>query len=52
VRRGGHPEPGSRIIVPARELDEQKDHLKDFSTLMSILASAATTIYLVGQSAK
>ena len=38
--------------VPARELDEQKDHLKDFSTLMSILASAATTIYLVGQSAK
>ncbi|MFN8589584.1 MAG: SLBB domain-containing protein [Candidatus Eisenbacteria bacterium] len=52
VRRGGKPEPGSRIIVPARVQEEQKDHLKDFATLMSILASAATTVYLVGQSAK
>ncbi|MBI5170000.1 MAG: SLBB domain-containing protein [Candidatus Eisenbacteria bacterium] len=52
VRKGGRPEPGSRIIVPARVQEEQKDHLKDFATLMSILASAATTVYLVGQSAK
>jgi protein involved in polysaccharide export with SLBB domain len=52
VRRGGAPEPGSRVIVPARIEDEPADHLKDFATLMSILASAATTVYLVGQSAK
>lgn len=52
VRRGGHPEPGSRIIVPARIEEGQKDHIKDFSTLMSILASAATTVFLVRQSSK
>lgn len=52
VRKGGEPEPGSRIVVPARITNESKDHLKDFATLMSILASAATTVYLVGQSGK
>ncbi len=52
VRKGGQPEPGSRIVVPARIANEPKDHLKDFATLMSILASAATTVYLVGQSGK
>ena len=52
VRKGGQPEPGSRIVVPARVQNEPKDHLKDFATLMSILASAATTVYLVGQSGK
>lgn len=52
VRRGGAPEPGSRVIVPARLERESGDHLKDFATLMSILASAATTVYLVGQSGK
>ena len=52
VRKGGQPEPGSRIMVPARVQNEPKDHLKDFATLMSILASAATTVYLVGQSSK
>ncbi len=52
VRKGGAPEPGSRVIVPARLEHEPADHLKDFATLMSILASAATTVYLVGQSAK
>lgn len=52
VRKGGQPEPGSRIVVPARIVGEPKDHLKDFATLMSILASAATTVYLVGQSGR
>ncbi len=52
VRKRGTPEPGSRVIVPARLEQERADHLKDFATLMSILASAATTVYLVGQSAK
>jgi polysaccharide biosynthesis/export protein len=52
VRRHGEPEPGSRVVVPARLEGEPRDHLKDFATLMSVLASMATTIYLVQQSAK
>jgi len=52
VRRGGAPEPGSRVIVPARVQDEPKDHLKDFATVMSIVASAATTFFLVHQGMK
>lgn len=52
VRRGGAPEPGSRIVVPARPADTNKDHLKDFATLMSVLASAATTYFLVRQGTK
>jgi protein involved in polysaccharide export with SLBB domain len=52
VQKGGTPGPGSRVLVPARPPTEQKDHLKDFATLMSILASAATTVYLVHQGSK
>jgi polysaccharide biosynthesis/export protein len=52
VQRGGTPGPGSRVLVPARPQTEQKDRLKDFATLMAILASAATTVYLVHQGAK
>ncbi len=52
VRRHGQPEPGSRVLVPARQLDEPRDHFKDFATLMSVLASMATTMYLVHQSGK
>jgi polysaccharide biosynthesis/export protein len=52
VQKGGTPGPGSRVMVPARPPTEQKDHLKDFATLMSILASAATTVYLVHQGSK
>ncbi len=52
VRKGGAPEPGSRVIVPAKVEAEPKDHLKDFATLMSILASAATTYFLVQQGTK
>jgi protein involved in polysaccharide export with SLBB domain len=52
VRRHGQPEPGSRVLVPARTLGEPRDHFKDFATLMSVLASLATTMYLVHQSGK
>ena len=52
VRRHGQPEPGSRVLVPARTLTEPRDHLKDFATLMSVLASLATTTYIVHQSGK
>jgi polysaccharide export outer membrane protein len=52
VHRHGNPEPGSRIVVPARPPEENHDHLKDFATLMSVLASMATTIYLVKQTGK
>jgi protein involved in polysaccharide export with SLBB domain len=48
VRRHGDPEPGSRVVVPARPEGVPRDHLKDFSTLMSVIASMATTFYLVG----
>jgi polysaccharide biosynthesis/export protein len=52
VQKGGTPGPGSRVLVPARAPAEQKDHLKDLVTLMSIIASAATTVYLVHQGSK
>ena len=52
VQQGGTPGPGSRVLVPARPPTEQKDHLKDFATMMGILASVATTVYLVHQSSK
>lgn len=52
VRKGGHPEPGSRIIVPARPEGGPRDGLKDIATVMSIVASAATTFFLVSQSGK
>jgi polysaccharide biosynthesis/export protein len=49
VQKGGTPGPGSRVVVPARPPTEQKDHLKDLATLLGMLASAATTVYLVHQ---
>jgi protein involved in polysaccharide export with SLBB domain len=52
VQKGGTPGPGSRVLVPARPPAEQKDHLKDFATVMGILASAATTVYLAHQAAR
>ncbi len=52
VQRGGRPEPGSRIVVPARPASDTRDHLKDFATLMSVLASAATTFFLIHQTTK
>ncbi len=52
VQKGGTPGPGSRVLVPARPSTEQKDRLKDFATVIGILASAATTIYLVNQVSK
>ena len=52
VRRGGTPDPGSRIVVPARPPEESKDHLRDFGTVLGIMASAATTVYLVQQASK
>jgi protein involved in polysaccharide export with SLBB domain len=52
VRRHGTPEPGSRIVVPARPPMEPRDHLKEFATLMSVVASLATTVYLVHQSGR
>ncbi len=52
VQHHGAPEPGSRIVVPAKPDSEQHDHLKDFATMMSVIASMATTIYLVHQSSK
>lgn len=52
VRKGGRPEPGSRILVPARPEDGPHDGLKDIATVMSIIASAATTFFLVSQSGK
>ncbi len=52
VRKGGRPEPGSRILVPARLAEEKSDGLKDIATVMSIVASAATTYFLVSQGGK
>jgi protein involved in polysaccharide export with SLBB domain len=52
VHRHGQPEPGSRVVVPARPEAGPRDHLKDFATMMSVLASLATTIFLVQQSSK
>lgn len=52
VRKGGRPEPGSRILVPARPADAKGDGLKDIATVMSIVASAATTYFLVSQGGK
>jgi protein involved in polysaccharide export with SLBB domain len=50
VRRHGDPEPGSRVVVPARPEAQPRDHLKDFATLMSVIASTATTVFLVSHS--
>ena len=52
AQKGGTPGPGSRVLVPARPPTEQKDHLKDFATMMGILVSVATTVYLVHQGSK
>ena len=52
VQKGGTPGAGSRVLVPARPPTDQKDHLKDLATLMTILASVATTVYLVSQGTK
>jgi polysaccharide export outer membrane protein len=52
VQKGGTPGPGSRVLVPARPSSESKDHLKDLGTLMGILASTATVVYLAQMSAK
>lgn len=52
VQKGGTPGPGSRVVVPTKPPTEQKDHLKDFATVMAMLASAATTVYLVHQGAR
>jgi protein involved in polysaccharide export with SLBB domain len=52
VQKGGTPGPGSRVIVPARPATQQTDHLKDFATVLGMLASAATTVYLVHQGSK
>lgn len=52
VRRGGRPEPGSRIVVPVRPPETAGDGLKDIATVMSIVASAATTYFLVSQGGK
>jgi polysaccharide export outer membrane protein len=49
VQKGGTPGPGSRVLVPAKPPAQERDHLKDFSTMMGILASTATTVYLVHQ---
>lgn len=47
VQRGGIPGPGSRVVVPEKPTSEPKDRLKDLSTLMGILASTATVVYLI-----
>jgi len=47
VQKGGTPGPGSRVLVPARPPSEPKDRLRDLAALMGIVASAATTVYLV-----
>jgi protein involved in polysaccharide export with SLBB domain len=52
VRRKARPDPGSRILVPARSDSLRKDTLKDVASLLSIVASAATTIFLVQQATK
>jgi protein involved in polysaccharide export with SLBB domain len=52
VRRKAKPDAGSRILVPARTDSLRKDTLKDVASLLSIIASAATTIFLVQQATK
>ena len=52
VRRKAKPDAGSRILVPARSDSLRKETLKDVASLLSILASAATTIFLVQQATK
>jgi polysaccharide export outer membrane protein len=52
VRRKTKPDAGSRILVPARTDSLRKETLKDMANLLSIIASAATTIFLVQQATK
>ena len=52
VQRGGTPGPGSRVVVPAKPPGESKDRLKDLATLMGVLASTATVVYLIQMGSK
>ena len=43
------PDAGSRIIVPSKPPPRDTDNLKDVGALVSLMASAATMIYLIRQ---
>lgn len=52
VQKGGTPGPGSRVLVPAKPPGEPKDRLKELATLMGVLASTATVVYLIQMGSK
>lgn len=52
VQRHGKPNAGSRIVVPARPDTVRTETLKDVASILSMIASALTTIFLVKQVTK
>lgn len=52
VRRGGTPDAGSHIFVPARTDSTKRETLKDVASMLSIVASTVTTVYLIRQATR
>jgi protein involved in polysaccharide export with SLBB domain len=46
------PDAGATIRVPRKPEEKDKDNLKTFAQIISILSGAATTIYLISQSSQ
>jgi len=46
------PEAGALVVVPPKPPSMQKETLKDVATIVSILAGAATTIFVVSEATK
>lgn len=49
--RSPEPDAGSNIVVPHKPEEKQRETLKNFAAIVSILSGAATTIYLISRSA-
>jgi hypothetical protein len=47
-----HPDAGAEIRVPRKPEEKDSERLKTFASIISVLSGAATTIYLISQSAK
>ena len=46
------PDAGATVRVPRKPEDKDTERLKTFASIVSVLSGAATTIYLISQSAK
>jgi protein involved in polysaccharide export with SLBB domain len=49
--RSPHPDAGATIHVPRKPEQKERETLKNFAQIISILSGAATTIYLISRSA-